>query len=221
MIKYHEDVEQGSDIWFALRCGLLTASEMKNILTPTLKIAKNDKVKNHVYEIAAQRMSRYVEPSFINDAMLRGCEDEISAKIKYDENYAEVTDMGFVTNDEWGFTIGFSPDWLVGEDGFAESKSRKQSLQFKNIVEQEVPVENIIQVQTGLLVTKRKWCDYVSYSGGMPMNVIRVLPDLVIHNAIIEASTLFEEQVKQQIAIYKNNIKKLIPTERKIEGDII
>ena len=42
-IKYHADITQGSDEWFALRCGLLTASEMKLILTPTLKKANNEK----------------------------------------------------------------------------------------------------------------------------------------------------------------------------------
>ena len=221
MIKYHEEIEQGTPEWFAVRCGLLTASEMKNMITPALKVAKNDKVKSHVYEIAAQRMTKYVEPSYMSYDMLRGCEDEIEAKIKYDENYADVTDMGFITNDKWGFTLGYSPDWLIGKDGQAECKSRIQKLQFKTIVEQAVPVENIIQVQSGLLISERKWCDYVSYSGGMPMFVHRVYPDKEIHNAIIEASEIFEKQIKEHILIYKNKIRKLIPTERKIEGDII
>jgi hypothetical protein len=36
MIKIH-DVEQGTEAWHEARCGLLTASEVKLILTPTLK----------------------------------------------------------------------------------------------------------------------------------------------------------------------------------------
>ena len=63
MIKYHDDLIQGSDEWHAARCGLLTASEVKLILTPTLKIANNDKTRAHVYEIAAQRITGYTEPS--------------------------------------------------------------------------------------------------------------------------------------------------------------
>ena len=40
MIKYHNDIEQGSDEWLALRCGVLTASEIKHIMTPkTLKLS--------------------------------------------------------------------------------------------------------------------------------------------------------------------------------------
>jgi hypothetical protein len=50
MIRYFPDLEQGSDAWLAARCGLLTASEMKLILTPALKIANNDKARSHLYE---------------------------------------------------------------------------------------------------------------------------------------------------------------------------
>jgi hypothetical protein len=38
-IRYYPDLDQGSELWLKARCGLLTASEMKLILTPTLKIA--------------------------------------------------------------------------------------------------------------------------------------------------------------------------------------
>ena len=52
------------------RCGLLTASEMKLIITPTLKIASNDKERAHIYELAAQRITNYVEPSYVGDDKL-------------------------------------------------------------------------------------------------------------------------------------------------------
>ena len=48
-IKYHTDLVQGSDEWLAARRGILTASEMKLILTPTLKAAINDKTRAHVW----------------------------------------------------------------------------------------------------------------------------------------------------------------------------
>ena len=37
-VRIHAEMIQGSDEWLAARCGLLTASEMKLIVTPTLKI---------------------------------------------------------------------------------------------------------------------------------------------------------------------------------------
>src|SRR5690606_996858 len=74
-ITFHNDLVQGSDEWHQARCGLLTASEIDRILTPKLKIADNAKTRAHLWELAAQRISEYVEPQYISDAMLRGHED--------------------------------------------------------------------------------------------------------------------------------------------------
>jgi hypothetical protein len=47
--------------------------------------------------MAAQRISRYVEPQYISDAMLRGQADEILARELYSKHYAKVEQCGFVT----------------------------------------------------------------------------------------------------------------------------
>lgn len=228
-ITYHYNIVQGSDEWLAFRCGLLTASEMKLILTPTLKIASNDKERAHVYELLAQRVTRYVEPHYISDDMLRGQEDQFLASASYSREYAPVQDVGFVTNDEWGFTIGYSPDGLVGDDGLIEAKSRRQKYQFQTIIEclenQTIPDEYILQVQTGLLVTKRKWCDFISYCGGAHMLTIRVYPDPRIQEAIVAAATAFEKKIAEKIDKYLEIIAsgdvRLLPTERKVEQEIV
>lgn len=217
---YHNDLLQGSDEWHTARCGLLTASEMKLILTPTLKTAKNDKTRAHVYELAAQRITQYTEPSYIGDDMLRGWEDEITARDLYSERYEQVTESGFITEDKWGFKIGYSPDGLVGDDGLIEIKSRRQKFQAETIVTMEVPIEHVLQIQTGLLLTGRKWLDYISYSGGMPMAVIRVLPDAAIHEAIISAASDFEASIEAAMMAYRTNSAKMIATERKIEQEM-
>lgn len=224
MIKYHTDIIQGSDEWFAARCGLLTASEMKLIITPTLKIADNDKTRAHLYELLAQRITQYVEPHYISDDMLRGQEDELDAKILYNEKYGSLQDVGFVTNDRWGFTIGFSPDGLIGDDGFIECKSRCQKYQVKTIVEGVMPEDYMLQVQTGYLVTERKWCDFISYSGGLPMTTMLIPPDNVTQEAILDAATMFEKKLAEKKSIYFDELKninnRLIPTERKKQEEI-
>lgn len=227
-ITYHPDLIQGSDEWLAARCGLLTASEMKLILTPTLKIANNEKEKTHLYELLAQRITQYVEPSYISDDMMRGLSDEVDARIAYDENFAQTTSCGFVTNDKWGFTIGCSPDALVGEDGAIECKSRRQKYQIETIVEcveaGEIPSEYVIQCQTILLVTERRWLDFVSYSGGLPMTPIPVAPDKIVQDAIVAAATAFEARLAEKLKTYQRVVadkaRRLIPTERKIEQEM-
>ena len=226
-IKKHSEVVQGSDEWLAMRRGILTASEMKLIITPTLKIADNDKSTSHVYEIAAQRITGYVEPHYVSDDMLRGQEDEIDARLQYITNYAPVKECGFITNGSFGFTIGYSPDGLVGKDGAIECKSRRQKFQVQTIVEcvpnGPIPPEYMIQCQTGMLVADLSWIDFISYSGGLDMVTIRVFPDAKIQAAIIEAATAFEARVQAVIDNYhsiKASGAKLIPTERRVEQEI-
>lgn len=224
MIKYFPELIQGGDEWLAARCGLLTASEMKLIISPEkLEPADNDKTRAHVWELLAQRITRYVEPKYVGSDMLRGQADEVEARLLYDKHYARVTDVGFVTNDKWGFTIGYSPDALVGDDGLIECKSRDQKLQVQRIAELAVDPLHIIQVQTGLLVSERKWCDYISYSGGLPMLTLRVLPDFKMQEAIVRAATAFEERLAEKWAAYQLSMAssaRLLPTERRIEQEM-
>lgn len=225
-IKIYKDLIQGSDEWLAARCGLLTASEVKLILTPTLKNAKNDKQRAHVFEIAAQRITGFTEPAYINDDMLRGHHDEVLARRKYEEERIEIVEnVGFITSDDLGFLIGYSPDGLIGEDGLVEIKSRRQKLQIETILNNAVPEEHWLQVQTGLMVTGRKWIDYISYCAGLPMCVIRVYPDDETIAAIKEAAIAFEDSVSEMVKKYNDMLSdkaySLYPTERDEKGVII
>ena len=223
MIRYHFDIEQGSEEWHALRCGILTASEMKFIVTPTLKPASNDKERAHLFELLGQRITQHTEPRYISDDMLRGHEDEIEARIRYAENFAPVTDCGFVTNDDHGFVIGYSPDGLVDDDGLIECKSRRQKYQVETILADKVPEEYMLQIQTGLLVTGRKWLDFVSYCAGLPMFIKRVLPDQKYQDAIIAAATDFErrlQEAQQKYADWLDRQPVVITTVRTIQEEI-
>ncbi len=219
-IKRYEELIQGSDEWLAARCGLLTASEMKHIITPTLKIADNEKSRCHMYELLAQRITKYVEPTYISDDMLRGMNDEQDAKTIYDDKHAKIETVGFITNDKWGFTIGYSPDALVGKTGAIEVKSRRQKFQIETILTDEMPTDYAIQVQTGMLVAELEWLDFISYCGGMPMFTTRVYPDEKVQTAIVLAATAFEEKLQEMITKYNARLiapgARLIPTERKI-----
>ena len=223
MIRYHFDIEQGSEEWHALRCGILTASEMKFIVTPTLKPASNDKERAHLFELLGQRITRHTEPRYISDDMLRGQDDEIEARIRYAEHFAPVTECGFITNDDHGFVIGYSPDGLVDDDGLIECKSRRQKFQVETILADRVPEEYMLQIQTGLLVTGREWLDFVSYCAGLPMFVKRVFPDARYQDAIIAAATDFErrlQEAQQKYAAWLDRQPVVITTVRTIQEEI-
>ena len=214
MIKYYFDIDQNTDEWFALRCGVVTASVVKALLTSKLKIADNDTVRTMAYEFAAQIEYKNVEEMPQTFHMMRGHLEEELARDAYNDNYFQVEECGFVTNEKDGMKIGYSPDGIVGDDGLIEIKSRIQKHQVKTIVNGVVPSEYMMQIQTGLYVTERQWCDFVSYSNGMPLFVKRVEPDKEIHDLIETAISKFYERVDAILEIYRDNASKLVQTER-------
>lgn len=212
-ITYHDQFEQGSLQWLQARCGLMTASEMKLVLTEkTLKVCENDKIKSHIYELAAQRITKSVEPIFESFDMIRGQNDELEARARYAEKFGPVRQVGFITNDRWGFTLGYSPDGLVESDnGAIECKSRKQKYQIQTVVEHAlsggIPGEFVMQHQTGMLVADLDWIDFVSFSAKLPMAVIRVHPDEKIQAAILEAAAITEAKIAKIITTYQEQFQ--------------
>lgn len=215
------DAEQGSDEWHALRCGVLTASQVKDIVTPTLKLSSNDKTRTLANKIAIQRISGEPEEfGFTGDKMLRGHIDEEVARGIYRTKYAPVREVGFITNDRFPH-FGYSPDGLVGDDGLIEVKSRDPHLHLASIIAAEagegIPKEYTAQVQAGLLISGRDWCDFLSFSHGLPMQRVRVYPDAEYQHAIAEAAVQFEATVQELIATYRavtSNTLDYTPTER-------
>jgi len=209
------DLIQGSTEWHDQRRGIVTASVVGKLITEkTIKPASNDYSRELIDLLTAERITGYTEPTFVSSDMFRGQLDEPIARDLYSQHYAPVTEVGFMINDDHGFKLGFSPDGLVGDDGLIEIKSRRQKKQLQTIVSDLVPGENMAQIQCGLLVSGREWCDYVSYSGGMPLYVKRVFPDSRWFTAIIQAVSLFEEAAAKTVAEYANKVVGLPKTER-------
>lgn len=238
MIRYFSDIDQGSDEWHAAKAGVLSASQMHIIVTPTRKTpAANARARLHFYRLMGERIRRldptredrlYVEPQYVSDDMLRGMEDEIEAKRLYAEHYAPIQNMGFITNDEWGFTLGYSPDGLVGDDGCVECKSVAEPHYLRifteSLAKSEVPPQFVAQIQTGLLVSGRKWCDLLCYSGGWPMITTRVLPDQAAQATILKAASEFEANLRNHMEAYAHAMTAglcLVPTKRRMEVGVL
>jgi hypothetical protein len=216
------DLIQGTDEWLDQRRGMVTASVVGQLITAsTIKPAKNDYSRALTAQLVAERITGWTDPQYVSDDMLRGTEDEPRAIDKYDERYGPVTLSGFMVEDKWGFRIGYSPDALVGTDGLVEVKSRRPKKHLQTILSGEVPAENMPQIQCGLLVSGREWCDYVSYCGGMPLYRLRVEPNARWFDAIVKAVELFEETAAQMVADYHELTKGLPLTERVTDMEIV
>lgn len=214
-LQVFDGIEQGTPEWFAARCGLVTASVVGQLITAkTMKPAVNDTSRGLTATLAAERITGHVEPSPTSRDMERGTMDEPFARDYYSQHHAPVTEVGFMVREIGDFKLGYSPDGLVGDDGLIEIKSRAQKKHLQTILADEVPAENMAQLQCGLLVSGRDWIDYVSFCSGMPLWTKRVHRDKAWHGAIIEAVDLFEMNAAAMMRTYRAATKGLPSTER-------
>lgn len=74
--------------------------------------------------------------------------------------------------------FGCHPDGLVGTDGMIEVKCPKPSNHLDNILNNAQLSTYLPQMQFSLMVTGRKWCDFISYDPDAPtgihLHVVRV-----------------------------------------------
>jgi len=171
------DVEQGSAEWMAFRVGIPTASNFDKILTPSGEPSKQ--AQKYMYTLAVERITGKKEETYQSKAMERGNIVEDEAR----QFYELVTDS-IVTPCGIGFTdekklFAASPDGLIGEDGQIEIKCPIASTMCEYLLSNKLPGDYIPQIQGQLLVTGRKWSDFVAYYPGLRPLIIRVNRDEV------------------------------------------
>lgn len=221
-LREYPELIQGTDEWHEQRRGMVTASVVGQLLTAaTLKPAGNVESRSLTAQLVAERITGWVDPTYVGDDMIRGWTDEPHALKTYAEHYAPVVTTGLLVRDDWGFEIGYSPDGLVGTDGLVEFKSRRPKKHLQTILAGQVPAENMAQIQCGLLVSGRKWCDYLSFCGGMPLFPIRVEADERWQTAIVAAVAAFEQAAAEMTAQYRKAVAGLPMTERTVELEMV
>jgi hypothetical protein len=77
---------------------------------------------------------------------------------------------GFVKDPEIKY-LGASPDGLVGNDGLIEIKCPETTTHLSRILADEVPEDIKPQMLLQLIVTRRKWCDFVDYDPRCPQGL--------------------------------------------------
>jgi YqaJ-like viral recombinase domain. len=219
-LHLYPNVEHDSPEWHDLRRGIVTASVVGRLITPaTIKVANNVDTRALTAELVVERITGWTDDNYVSYDMQRGHDDEPRAIKVYSEHWTNVTTCGFMVRDDWGFRIGYSPDGLTedalgSELGCIEIKSRAPKKHLQTVLADEVPAENMAQIQCALLVSGRDWCDYISYSGGLALWPKRVYPDPRWQDAIVAAVAAFEEAAEQMQAAYTKAVAGLPMTER-------
>lgn len=164
------DVAQGTPEWFQARCGLVTGSTVGDAFA-LLRDGKTPGAgrKNLRIRLALERVTgRPVGTSdYQSAAMKLGTEREPQARLMYEvQTNRIVQTVGFVRMTE--YAAGYSPDGLVGDDGQVEFKCPQPATHLETLRGAELPKDYAAQVQHGLWVTGRAWCDWMSYNPDFP-----------------------------------------------------
>lgn len=184
--------EQGSDEWKNARTGVITASCFSQILPG----GKGKTRRTYLLKIASERITGNQADTFSNAHMERGHEQESAARDLYvEQNNVEVTQCGLMKN----FGLGYSPDGLVADDGLIEIKSKFAHLQAEILLDDEIPSEHIAQLQGGLLISERKYIDFISFCPGMPLFIKRVFRDEDYISKLKVEIFNFEEEVQKAV----------------------
>lgn len=156
------NVPQGSPEWLAARLGVVTASRFADA-TKTTKAGRAQVATDYALALAYERVFGVAaEVPFVNGAMKRGSELEPIARAWYEARMGKLVDeAGFMLTDCGRF--GYSPDGLVGTDGLVEIKC-PAGRQFADVIVNDDPADYMHQMQGGMWITGRAWCDIIVFT---------------------------------------------------------
>lgn len=192
---------QGEADWMLARLGKVTASEMHNLLTPTLQLKKDkEKVSKYLYMKLAEAHRMKPLPGFSSWTTDRGEELEMDARkwYKLRNETHKLRTVGFIEHDDG--RCGCSPDSLINEDGGLELKCPEPTNHVKYLVEGKLPDDYAAQVHMSLYVTGRAWWRFMSYASGFPKFVLTVQRDEKICATIAEALAGFYKRFDEAMA---------------------
>jgi putative phage-type endonuclease len=162
-----EMMDQGTEEWFTIRIGKVTASRVADVIAKT-KTGYSASRDNYMAQLVCERLTGQKGESFTNAAMQHGTETEPLARAAYEAlKDVLVDEVGFVPHPSIDMA-GASPDGLVGTDGLLEIKCPNTATHIETLMSKTVPGKYNTQMQFQMACTGRQWCDFVSFDNRLP-----------------------------------------------------
>lgn len=210
------DFDQYSMQWWSVRRGVPTSSCFDRIVTPA-KGELSKQADGYIHQLIADQYDpEYgVVDDYVTAAMRNGTIMEPEARNYYAfERGMDVEQVGFCMDDDGRF--GCSPDGMVGDDGLLELKCPQPHTQVAYLLANQLPQAYKPQVHGQLVVTGRKWVDFMSYSPGFPILLIRVEPDEYTDKLRVALDEFWQ---KYQESLEKVTAMSGFPERETIEDD--
>jgi putative phage-type endonuclease len=200
-------MEQRSEEWFKARLGKVTASRVVDVLAK-IKSGESASRRNYKIQLVSERLTGEKQETYVNQAMQDGIDREFYAREKYVQQFGEVEEVGFIQHPT--LEAGASPDGLVGTDGIIEIKCPMGSTHTETLMTQDIPSKYVPQVQFQLLVTGRKWCDFVSYNPMFPEH-------LQVFVKRIEADPVYQKELESEVRKFLEEVDDVINKLKEIK----
>ena len=166
MTESYREVEQGTDAWLELRLGKVTASRVADVLAKT-KTGVSASRGNYLIQLALERVTGVIEPSFMNDAMAHGKENEATARVAFEVAHNVFVDQVAFVDHPTIKDFGCSPDGIIG-DSLLELKCPYQSAVHWSYFKDGCPSKYYTQIQAQMSCTGAKSVWFVSFDPRMP-----------------------------------------------------
>jgi putative phage-type endonuclease len=201
-----EMMDQGTEEWFTIRIGKVTASRVADVIAKT-KTGYSASRDNYMAQLICERLTGLKGESFTNAAMQHGTDTEPLARAAYEAlKDVLVDEVGFVPHTTIQMA-GASPDGLVGEDGLLEIKCPNTATHIETLISKVVPGKYNTQMQFQMACTGRKWCDFVSFDNRLPEELQLFVSRVPRDEVFIR---LIESEIVQFIAELDDKINKLM-----------
>lgn len=219
------ECQQGTEAWFASRVGKITASCFADAISTCSRKSGAREVgdptaaaERYAADLAIERISGQPHGEPPKAWVLeRGHEMEAHARRIYEgRTGAFVTEAGICLTDDEIF--GYSTDGLVDDDGLIEIKAPIDSTKVIAMWLTGDTSEYDHQMQGGMWITGRKWCDFIMYvpdlaSIGKDLYVKRVFRDDAFIDEMVARLGKFEDLVRMYEGVLRTPVEGAVDAE--------
>jgi putative phage-type endonuclease len=163
--------EQGTQDWFADRCGKVTASRIEDVMAKLKSGGEAASRANYRAQLVAERLTGTVAESYSNDAMRWGTDNEPIARAEYETRFGVMIDQVGMVRHPMIEMSGASPDGLIDSNGLIEIKCPNTATHIDYLLTRAIPNKYQLQMLWQMACTGRTWCDFVSFDPRLPSHL--------------------------------------------------